>query len=239
MNSSTVDLPLQQTERRVFTVNIDTTGAREYGATINTSSSAFTQLPTYDLTYRIPTALQSRTGFFSVKCTAFTLGQIYDKGGEHFPDDFFYFAGSQLSVNLANISSPYNMNISGEYKLDNSIYYTTEIGTSRVAKYFSSQNCTKVGSLSVINSNSAYSALIQLSSPFIPNYACILQPDLKCIIPDRGLNSNIRILLLDLSNFSNATINSSTFIPQMVSLQDDYQVPFALPYNLTLEFTEC
>jgi hypothetical protein len=116
-----INYPMEQGTKRRYTLSIESSGyssnlvAGKTFQTISPDEVKFRNACTVALTYQLPMPLQSRSGFFNVSLRSMSVGQnttnsLHDPLG--LGSDVSYTPlTSNLTVNLANASSAYNLQI--------------------------------------------------------------------------------------------------------------------------------
>ena len=116
-----INYPMEQGTKRRYTLSIESSGyssnlvAGKTFQTISPEEVKFRNSCTIALTYQLPMPLQSRSGFFNVSLRSMSVGQnttnsLHDPEGLN--EDVSYTPlNSNLTVNLANASSAYNLQI--------------------------------------------------------------------------------------------------------------------------------
>ncbi len=116
-----INYPMEQGTKRRYTLSIESSGyssnlvAGKTFQTISPEEVKFRNSSTVALTYQLPMPLQSRSGFFNVSLRSMSVGQnttnsLHDPEG--LGGDVSYTPlTSNLTVNLANASSAYNLQI--------------------------------------------------------------------------------------------------------------------------------
>jgi len=116
-----INYPMEQGTKRRYTLSIESSGyssnlvAGKTFQTISPTEVKFRNSCTIALTYQLPMPLQSRSGFFNVSLRSMSVGQnttnsLHDPEGLN--EDVSYTPlNSNLTVNLANASSAYNLQI--------------------------------------------------------------------------------------------------------------------------------
>ena len=115
------DLPLDQPRKRRYNLNLESSGfttnmaANKTFQTYTQTDTKFRGSATCALEFNLPMPLQSRSGFFNVSLRSMAIGQntvntLHNFDGED-SDTSYTPLTSNLTVNLANASSPYNLHI--------------------------------------------------------------------------------------------------------------------------------
>jgi hypothetical protein len=117
------DLPLDQPRKRRYNLNLESSGfttnmvANKTFQTYTATDTKFRASSTCALEFNLPMPLQSRSGFFNVSLRSMAIGQntvntLHNFDPPAFSSDISYTPlTSNLTVNLANASSPYNLHI--------------------------------------------------------------------------------------------------------------------------------
>jgi len=116
-----INYPMEQGTKRRYTLSIESSGyssnlvAGKTFQTISPDEVKFRNACTIALTYQLPMPLQSRSGFFNVSLRSMSVGQnttnsLHDPLGLG-TDVSYTPLTSNLTVNLANASSAYNLQI--------------------------------------------------------------------------------------------------------------------------------
>ena len=116
-----INYPMEQGTKRRYTLSIESSGyssnlvAGKTFQTISPDEVKFRNSSTIALTYQLPMPLQSRSGFFNVSLRSMSVGQnttnsLHDPLGLG-ADVSYTPLTSNLTVNLANASSAYNLQI--------------------------------------------------------------------------------------------------------------------------------
>jgi hypothetical protein len=115
-----ISYPLEQPSKRRYTLSLESsayTNNLVAGKTFQTLSGVtmFRNSSTVALTYQLPMPLQSRSGFFNVSLRSLSVGQnttnsLHDPAGAN-TDVSYTPLTSNLTVNLTNASSAYNLQI--------------------------------------------------------------------------------------------------------------------------------
>ena len=116
-----INYPMEQGTKRRYTLSIESSGyssnlvAGKTFQTISPTEVKFRNSCTIALTYQLPMPLQSRSGFFNVSLRSMSVGQNTTNSlhnPEGLNEDVSYTPlNSNLTVNLANASSAYNLQI--------------------------------------------------------------------------------------------------------------------------------
>ena len=136
-----IDLPLNQTSKRKFTIWFDSTGGKDYAFVDRVSQlpASFSGSFTGAKTYKLPYPLKSRTGFFNISLKSIIIGQnpINSFSWEDITDPLnttWYYNNYQLlnsgfKINLVG-SSAYNGYIrdNGNLQVNNQAYITLAQG---------------------------------------------------------------------------------------------------------------
>lgn len=116
-----INYPMEQGTKRRYTLSIESSGyssnltAGKTYQSLSPDTVTFRNSCTVALTYQLPMPLQSRSGFFNVSLRSMSVGQnttnsLHDPEGLN--EDVSYTPlNSNLTVNLANASSAYNLQI--------------------------------------------------------------------------------------------------------------------------------
>ena len=117
-----INYPMEQGTKRRYTLSIESSGyssnlvAGKTYQSISPDAVPFRNSSTVALTYQLPMPLQSRSGFFNVSLRSMSIGQnttnsVHDPLGIGNVDVSYTPLTSNLTVNLANASSAYNLQI--------------------------------------------------------------------------------------------------------------------------------
>lgn len=117
-----INYPMEQGTKRRYTLSIESSGyssnltAGKTYQTISPDEVKFRNACTIALTYQLPMPLQSRSGFFNVSLRSMSVGQnttnsLHQPEGVPGADTSYTPLNSNLTVNLANASSAYNLQI--------------------------------------------------------------------------------------------------------------------------------
>ena len=117
-----INYPMEQGTKRRYTLSIESSGyssnlvAGKTYQSISPDAVKFRNSCTIALTYQLPMPLQSRSGFFNVSLRSMSIGQnttnsVHDPLGIGNVDVSYTPLTSNLTVNLANASSAYNLQI--------------------------------------------------------------------------------------------------------------------------------
>ena len=117
-----INYPMEQGTKRRYTLSIESSGyssnltAGKTYQSISPDAVKFRNSCTVALTYQLPMPLQSRSGFFNVSLRSMSVGQnttnsLHDPEGVPGADTSYTPLTSNLTVNLANASSAYNLQI--------------------------------------------------------------------------------------------------------------------------------
>jgi len=117
-----INYPMEQGTKRRYTLSIESSGyssnlvAGKTFQTISPDEVKFRNSSTVALTYQLPMPLQSRSGFFNVSLRSMSVGQnttnsLHQPEGVPGADTSYTPLNSNLTVNLANASSAYNLQI--------------------------------------------------------------------------------------------------------------------------------
>jgi len=226
-----MNLPLNQINKRKFSIWLDTSGASEIGNT-GIGNIGFGERPvTYDLIYDLPIPLQSESGMFNVSLKSFNLSMTQD-------DDILVPMFSVLEVSLANVSSAYNAVITNSSP--NALGYTPNLLANE-----SVYNLCPIGSVNIWNDNS-----LQLrEEPVDPNtnaigtneaydvYNISVNP-FSVTINDPG--TQLHIVLSTIRSIFKDDEDGITSIPFVRDLNDtlDNDSPMNFPYRMLLQFEE-
>ena len=153
-----ISYPLEQPSKRRYTLSLESsayTNNLVAGKTFQTLSgiTTFRNSSTVALTYQLPMPLQSRSGFFNVSLRSLSVGQnttnsLHDPAGEN-TDVSYTPLTSNLTVNLTNASSAYNLQIKDNDKEFVSLEYADDAGDPVivVSKSFDSESVTRMEQL--------------------------------------------------------------------------------------------
>jgi hypothetical protein len=116
-----INYPMEQGTKRRYTLSLESSGyssnmvAGKVFQSLSANSVEFRNSSTVALTFQLPMPLQSRSGFFNVSLRSMAVGQnttntLHDPLGAG-SDVSYTPLNSNLTVNLANASSAYNLQI--------------------------------------------------------------------------------------------------------------------------------
>jgi hypothetical protein len=212
---------------------------------------------TVALTYQLPMPLSSRSGFFNVSLRSMSVGQnttdsIYNVDGEG-ADVSYTPLTSNLTVNLANASSAYNLQIKDNDKEFTSLVYTGGTGIVNVlSKSMDGRSITRMEQLAgavcpigtcQINTNNSDvhvsgngqgQAVHSMNAPFNYYTQC---DDYVATIPDSTFQSGSITVVL--TSCANVWVNDGsgldtvlrTNVPLMVNSTND-------PSGLTINYAQ-
>ena len=154
-----INYPMEQGTKRRYTLSIESSGyssnlvAGKTFQTISPDEVKFRNACTVALTYQLPMPLQSRSGFFNVSLRSMSVGQnttnsLHDPEG--LGGDVSYTPlTSNLTVNLANASSAYNLQIKdNDAEFVSLTYDNSEAGiTTVLSKSSNPQSITRMEQL--------------------------------------------------------------------------------------------
>jgi hypothetical protein len=148
------DLPLDQPRKRRYTLNLESSGyttnltTKRTFQTYTQTDTKFRGSSTVAMEYNLPMPLQSRSGFFNVSLKSMAVGQntvnaLHDFDGAS-NDTSFTPLTSNLTVNLANASSPYNLHIKDNGLDYEAFNFIVEPGDPEVAVISTSRSADTV-----------------------------------------------------------------------------------------------
>lgn len=154
-----INYPMEQNSKRRYTLSIESSGyssnlvAGKVFQSITPVEVKFRNGSTVALTYQLPMPLQSRSGFFNVSLRSMSVGQnttdsIHNVEGQG-ADVSYTPLSSNLTVNLANASSAYNLQIKDNNKEFTSLLYVDaqEQLVNVQSKSFDSKSITRMEQL--------------------------------------------------------------------------------------------
>lgn len=153
-----ISYPLEQPSKRRYTLSVESsayTNNLVAGKTFQTLSGVtmFRNSSTVALTFQLPMPLQSRSGFFNVSLRSMSVGQnttnsLHNPSGEN-TDVSYTPLTSNLTVNLTNASSAYNLQIKDNDKEFVSLTYVDEGGQPVIvaSKSFNDKSITRMEQL--------------------------------------------------------------------------------------------
>ncbi len=148
------DLPLDQPRKRRYNLNLESSGfttnmaAHKTFQTYTQTDTKFRGSSTCALEFNLPMPLQSRSGFFNVSLRSMAIGQntvntLHNFDGEA-SDTSYTPLTSNLTVNLANASSPYNLHIKDNGTDFDAFNFVVEPGDPDVSVISSSQSSKSI-----------------------------------------------------------------------------------------------
>lgn len=148
------DLPLDQPRKRRYNLNLESSGfttnmaAHKTFQTYTQTDTKFRGSSTCALEFNLPMPLQSRSGFFNVSLRSMAIGQntvntLHNFDGEA-SDTSYTPLTSNLTVNLANASSPYNLHIKDNGTDFDAFNFVVEPGEPDVSVISSSQSSKSI-----------------------------------------------------------------------------------------------
>jgi hypothetical protein len=153
-----ISYPLEQPSKRRYTLSLESsayTNNPVAGKTFQTLSgvTTFRNGCTVALTYQLPMPLQSRSGFFNVSLRSMSIGQnttnsLHAPAGGN-SDVSYTPLTSNLTVNLTNASSAYNLQVKDNDKEFVSLSYVDGAGQpiTVTSKSFSEKSVTRMEQL--------------------------------------------------------------------------------------------
>jgi hypothetical protein len=245
-----INYPMEQNSKRRYTLSIESSGysanpvAGKVFQSITANEVKFRNGSTVALTYQLPMPLQSRSGFFNVSLRSMSVGQnttdsIYNV--ENTNEDVSYTPlTSNLTVNLANASSAYNLQIKDNNKEFTSLLYVDADDDEVIvqSKSFDSKSITRmeqlagpvcpIGTCQInttnsdvhVSGNGQGQAVHSMNAPFNYSTRC---DDYVATIPDSTFQSgSITVVLTSCANVwvnNGADLNSvlRTNVPLMVN----------------------
>ena len=203
-----INYPMEQGTKRRYTLSIESSGyssnlvAGKTFQTISPDEVKFRNACTIALTYQLPMPLQSRSGFFNVSLRSMSVGQnttnsLHDPEG--LGGDVSYTPlTSNLTVNLANASSAYNLQIKdNDAEFVSLTYDNSEAGiTTVLSKSSNPQSITRmeqlagpvcpVGTCQINTTNSDVHKATSMNVPYNYSTRC---DDYVATIPDSTFQS--------------------------------------------------
>jgi hypothetical protein len=203
-----INYPMEQGTKRRYTLSIESSGyssnlvAGKTFQTISPDEVKFRNACTVALTYQLPMPLQSRSGFFNVSLRSMSVGQnttnsLHDPLG--LGSDVSYTPlTSNLTVNLANASSAYNLQIKdNDAEFVSLTYDNDEAGiTTVLSKSSNPQSITRmeqlagpvcpVGTCQINTTNSDVHKATSMNVPYNYSTRC---DDYVATIPDSTFQS--------------------------------------------------
>ena len=203
-----INYPMEQGTKRRYTLSIESSGyssnlvAGKTFQTISPDEVKFRNACTIALTYQLPMPLQSRSGFFNVSLRSMSVGQnttnsLHDPEG--LGGDVSYTPlTSNLTVNLANASSAYNLQIKdNDAEFVSLTYDNDEAGITTVSSKSSNpQSITRmeqlagpvcpVGTCQINTTNSDVHKATSMNVPYNYSTKC---DDYVATIPDSTFQS--------------------------------------------------
>jgi hypothetical protein len=203
-----INYPMEQGTKRRYTLSIESSGyssnlvAGKTFQTISPDEVKFRNACTVALTYQLPMPLQSRSGFFNVSLRSMSVGQnttnsLHDPEG--LGGDVSYTPlTSNLTVNLANASSAYNLQIKdNDAEFVSLTYDNSEAGiTTVLSKSSNPQSITRmeqlagpvcpVGTCQINTTNSDVHKATSMNVPYNYSTRC---DDYVATIPDSTFQS--------------------------------------------------
>jgi len=203
-----INYPMEQGTKRRYTLSIESSGyssnlvAGKTFQTISPDEVKFRNACTIALTYQLPMPLQSRSGFFNVSLRSMSVGQnttnsLHDPLGLG-TDVSYTPLTSNLTVNLANASSAYNLQIKdNDAEFVSLTYDNDEAGiTTVLSKSSNPQSITRmeqlagpvcpVGTCQINTTNSDVHKATSMNVPYNYSTRC---DDYVATIPDSTFQS--------------------------------------------------
>ena len=264
------DLPLEQTSRRRYTLTLESGGfvhnpvADKMFYTYDDGTvTKFTMGDTVALTYNLPMPLQSRSGFFNVSLRSLSLGQN-TQNQIHFDDDDFSFVpvNPNLTVNLTNASSAYNLQVKDDDKVYDAFTFENAAGepVEVVSQPFSSNTVTKIETLTgplcpigTAQINKTVNNPVVTQNLNIPQNYSTQCDSYSVTIPHSAFQSGTITVVLSTSSkiWHNTGTNADTILrtnvplivneladPAGVTIDYNQYLPFNLAYSMVLGLTE-
>ena len=264
-----VDMPLEQTSKRRYTLTLESGGfvhnplSDKVFADYEGFDIRFGVGDTIALTYNLPMPLQSRSGFFNVSLRSMSLGQN-TANQIHFDDAEYSFVplSSNLTVNLTNASSAYNLQVKDDDKVYQAFQFMNATGElvnvkSRPSVPGAVSNiATLTGPLCPIGSvqiNKTVTDRLQTGNKNVPQNYSTCCDDYIVTIPDNAFQSGTLTVVLSTSskiwynNGNDAETVLRSNVPCLINELEaetavtiDYNqyIPFNLPYSMVLGLTE-
>ena len=230
-----INYPMEQGTKRRYTLSIESSGyssnlvAGKTYQSISPDAVPFRNSSTVALTYQLPMPLQSRSGFFNVSLRSMSIGQnttnsVHDPLGIGNVDVSYTPLTSNLTVNLANASSAYNLQIKDNDKEFISLSYdNAEAGITTVfSKSSNPKAITRmeqlagpvcpIGTCQINTTNSEVHKGTSMNVPFNYSTRC---DDYVATIPDSTFQSgSITVVLTSCADvWVNATADPPTNPP--------------------------
>jgi hypothetical protein len=230
-----INYPMEQGTKRRYTLSIESSGyssnlvAGKTYQSISPDAVPFRNSSTVALTYQLPMPLQSRSGFFNVSLRSMSIGQnttnsAHDPLGIGIVDVSYTPLNSNLTVNLANASSAYNLQIKDNDKEFISLSYdNAEAGITTVfSKSSNPKAITRmeqlagpvcpIGTCQINTTNSEVHKATSMNVPFNYSTRC---DDYVATIPDSTFQSgSITVVLTSCADvWVNATADPPTNPP--------------------------
>ena len=232
-----INYPMEQGTKRRYTLSIESSGyssnlvAGKTFQTISPEEVKFRNACTIALTYQLPMPLQSRSGFFNVSLRSMSVGQnttnsLHDPLGLG-ADVSYTPLTSNLTVNLANASSAYNLQIKdNDAEFVSLTYDNDEAGITTVtSKSSNPQSITRmeqlagpvcpVGTCQINTTNSDAHASTSMNVPFNYSTKC---DDYVATIPDSTFQSGSITVVL--TSCADVWVNAPTVPPTVPATAD-------------------
>jgi hypothetical protein len=225
-----INYPMEQGTKRRYTLSIESSGyssnlvAGKTFQTISPERVNFRNSCTIALTYQLPMPLQSRSGFFNVSLRSMSVGQnttnsLHDPLGLG-ADVSYTPLTSNLTVNLANASSAYNLQIKdNDAEFVSLTYDNDEAGiTTVLSKSSNPQSITRmeqlagavcpIGTCQINTTNSDVHKATSMNVPFNYSTKC---DDYVATIPDSTFQSGSITVVL--TSCADVWVNAPTDPP--------------------------
>jgi hypothetical protein len=201
-----INYPMEQGTKRRYTLSIESSGyssnlvAGKTYQSLSPVAVPFINSCTVALTYQLPMPLQSRSGFFNVSLRSMSVGQnttnsLHDPEGLN-EDQSYTPLNSNLTVNLANASSAYNLQIK-----DNDNEYE--------ALTYANAEATTITVFSKSSNQKAITRMEQLAGPVCPIGTCQINTTSSEV--HKGYSMNVPYNYSTRCDDYVATIPDSTF----------------------------
>jgi hypothetical protein len=230
-----INYPMEQGTKRRYTLSIESSGyssnltAGKTYQTISPDEVKFRNSCTIALTYQLPMPLQSRSGFFNVSLRSMSVGQnttnsLHQPEGVPGADTSYTPLNSNLTVNLANASSAYNLQIKdNDDEFVSLTYANDEAGITTVTSKSSNPKAITrmeqlagavcpIGTCQINTTSSEVHKAVSMNVPFNYSTRC---DDYVATIPDSTFQSgSITVVLTSCADvWVNATADPPTVPP--------------------------
>ncbi len=232
-----INYPMEQGTKRRYTLSIESSGyssnlvAGKTFQTISPTEVKFRNSCTIALTYQLPMPLQSRSGFFNVSLRSMSVGQnttnsLHDPEGLN--EDVSYTPlNYNLTVNLANASSAYNLQIKDNDDEFVSLTYANAQAaiTTATSKSSNPKAITRmeqlagavcpIGTCQINTTSSEVHKAVSMNAPFNYSTRC---DDYVATIPDSTFQSGSITVVL--TSCADVWVNAPTVPPTVPATAD-------------------